>query len=128
MPSSGSTITFTYTPLTTTTGAYYYFAVVSAPSNSGCGFAAGGTLTSGTSGVAGTQLVTVNAPPVITGQPSTSPQTLCANTPSTPLSVTATGTALTYQWYSNTVNLNSGGTLIILITSLLLKCTCIDYF
>jgi hypothetical protein len=30
------------------------------------------------------------------------PQTLCQNTASTPLTVTATGTGLIYQWYSNT--------------------------
>ena len=46
---------------------------------------------------------------VITGQPSTSTQTLCQGNTATALSVTATG-ASTYQWYSNTSNSNSGGT------------------
>ncbi|TXE05781.1 T9SS type A sorting domain-containing protein [Gelidibacter salicanalis] len=87
----------TYTPSTNAAGTLYYYAVVS------------GTCTPPvTSNVSG--LVTVNAPPAITGQPSTTPQTLCLNDAPTELSVTATGTGLKYQWYSNTANSNSGGT------------------
>ena len=48
--------------------------------------------------------------PSITAQPSASTQTVCLNSSSTPLSVTATGTGLSYQWYSNSTNLISGGT------------------
>ena len=36
---------------------------------------------------------------------------------SAPLSLTATGTGITYQWYSNVANSNSGGTLIAGATS-----------
>ncbi|MCK0126974.1 hypothetical protein MWU76_21475, partial [Gelidibacter sp. F2691] len=57
-------------------------------------------------------ILTVNAPPAITAQPSTTPQTLCLNAPAAQLSVTATGAGLKYQWYSNTNKSNSGGTLL----------------
>jgi hypothetical protein len=44
----------------------------------------------------------VNIAPVITVQNSTAAQNTCIGTPfATPLSVTATGTNLTYQWWSN---------------------------
>ncbi len=45
--------------------------------------------------------------PVITANPSTEAQTLCEGVDATQLSVTATGTDCTYQWYSYT---NAGGT------------------
>ena len=51
-------------------------------------------------------------PPVITAQPTGATQNLCLNAAATPLSVTATGTGLTYQWYRNSANSNSGGTII----------------
>lgn len=44
-------------------------------------------------------------------QPSTVGQTVCKNGTATALSITATGT-VSYQWYSNTTNSNTGGTLI----------------
>ena len=43
----------------------------------------------------------VNIAPAITAQNSTAAQSTCIGTPFTPLSVTATGTNLTYQWWSN---------------------------
>jgi hypothetical protein len=46
----------------------------------------------------------------ITTQPSTTVQNLCQSGTATALSVVATGTTLTYQWYSNTTATNSGGT------------------
>ncbi|HMP22226.1 MAG TPA: T9SS type A sorting domain-containing protein [Ferruginibacter sp.] len=56
--------------------------------------------------------MTVNLPctnPAITNiTPAT--QSVCLNGTPTNLQVTATGTSPTYQWYSNTVNSNSGGT------------------
>jgi hypothetical protein len=56
---------------------------------------------------------TVNAAISLTGQPSTSTQTTMLNgTAFSSLSVTATGSSPTYQWYSNTSASNSGGTLI----------------
>lgn len=58
--------------------------------------------------------VTVNNPnvaPTISTQPKAA--TYTQNATATPLSVTATGNpAPTYQWYSNTTNSNTGGTLI----------------
>ena len=54
-------------------------------------------------------LVVQNAAAIST-QPSTAVQNICQSVAATALSVTATGTTLTYQWYSNVVNANSGGT------------------
>ena len=54
--------------------------------------------------------LTVNNAAVITAQPSATIQNVCQNAAATALSVTATGTTLSYQWYSNTTNSNSGGT------------------
>ncbi len=47
-------------------------------------------------------------PPVISSQ-STAAQALCIGGTFTAISVTATGTNITYQWYSNTTASNSGG-------------------
>ncbi len=50
---------------------------------------------------------------VIATSPSSATQSLCLNAAPTPLSASASGgTISTYQWYSNTSNSNSGGTLI----------------
>ena len=58
-----------------------------------------------------TVTVTVNPNTTITTQPTG--YSVCAGGTSTALSVVATGTgSVTYQWYSNTTNSNSGGTLI----------------
>lgn len=54
--------------------------------------------------------LTVQVPAAITTQPSTTVQNLCQGSTATALSVTATGTTLTYQWYSNTTATTSGGT------------------
>jgi hypothetical protein len=51
-------------------------------------------------------------PPIITVQPSTAAQSICGVGASASLSVTATGSNLTYQWYRNTTATNTGGTLI----------------
>lgn len=56
--------------------------------------------------------LTINALPAITTAPIATNQNYCQNAAPTPISVTATGAGLTYQWYSNTTNSNSGGTLI----------------
>lgn len=51
--------------------------------------------------------------PVIATQPTIVAQKLCVNGTPTALSVSATGSgALSYQWYSNSVNNNTGGSLI----------------
>ncbi len=55
----------------------------------------------------------INAATAISSQPTPATQTLCLNGSATALTVSASGTGtLTYQWYSNTVNNNSGGTII----------------
>jgi gliding motility-associated-like protein len=59
-------------------------------------------------------IITVNNAPTIDTQPSPSQSVCVGGTIANPLSVTflnGTGTA-SYQWYSNTTNSNSGGTLI----------------
>jgi hypothetical protein len=57
--------------------------------------------------------VTVNPSTAITTHPSTTPQAVCQNGALTALMIAATGAGtLTYQWYSNTANSNTGGTLI----------------
>jgi gliding motility-associated-like protein len=54
--------------------------------------------------------VTTDPGPVISVQPSAVSQSLCVTTAPTALTVTAAGVGLTYQWYRNTTNSNSGGT------------------
>jgi gliding motility-associated-like protein len=49
--------------------------------------------------------------PVITVQPLVT-QTVCQNSTVASLTVTATGSTLTYQWFTNTTNSNIGGTAI----------------
>ncbi|MFY7885120.1 MAG: beta strand repeat-containing protein, partial [Dolichospermum sp.] len=60
-------------------------------------------------GASYTITVTVNPNTSIASQ-STGTQTVCINGSFSPLSVTANGVALTYQWYSNTIASNTGGT------------------
>jgi hypothetical protein len=60
-----------------------------------------------------TLVTSVNGGTSIASQPSTSAQILCmGGAGGNPLTVTADGSALTYQWYSNASNSNTGGTLI----------------
>jgi len=54
--------------------------------------------------------VTVSANPSFTTNLTAGSETVCQNTPATALSVTANNA--TYQWYSNTSNSTTGGTLI----------------
>jgi len=88
-----------YTPPSTTVGISYYYVVV----NDGC--------LNPPSNLSGA--ITINQPTAITIHPSTTPQTVCQNVPTTTLSVSAVGSGtLTYQWYSNTTASNTGGTAI----------------
>jgi hypothetical protein len=60
-------------------------------------------------------MVAVVVGPTINTQPSTTAQNLCINSAANALSVSATspnGSAITYQWYSNTNASNSNGTAI----------------
>ncbi|HRI26724.1 MAG TPA: hypothetical protein PK715_01580, partial [Chitinophagales bacterium] len=81
-------------------GTLYYYCVIT-QSGSGCNTV-----------VSNTSAVTVGDPIYIITNPTTT-QTVCIGG-SSPLSVSAGGgvPSLTYQWYSNTTNSNSGGTLI----------------
>lgn len=56
--------------------------------------------------------VTIGTATSVTSQPSPANQNVCQNNASTAISVSANGTNLTYQWYSNTTNSNIGGSLI----------------
>ena len=56
------------------------------------------------------QAISACSAPNINVHPSTTSQSVCLNAAATPLSVTATGTSITYQWYQNATNSNSGGT------------------
>ena len=91
-----------YNPSTAATGTLYYYCIVT--NSNGC------TVTSNVSGA-----ITVNALPSFTTQPSTAAQTFCLNATATTLSIAATtgsGSITGYQWYSNSVASNSGGSLI----------------
>ncbi|MCX6172089.1 MAG: hypothetical protein NT048_04515 [Flavobacterium sp.] len=87
--------TSSYTPQSTVAGTLYYYCIVS------------GTCTSVTSGVSG---AIITNPNVAIGSQSTATQTQCISLAFTPITVSATGAVLTYQWYRNTTNSNVGGT------------------
>ncbi|NLX28037.1 MAG: hypothetical protein GXY59_03600, partial [Bacteroidales bacterium] len=96
-PSGTGNISFTAadvsTPQTST--------ITVTPSNGSCG------------GSPQTFTITVNpacTPPVISLHPSTTPQTKCLNQSFTSLTISASGTGISYQWYSNTSASTSGGT------------------
>ena len=92
--SSNGANTSSYTPPTTTAGTIYYYVVA----GSDCGEATSNAVA-----------VTVNPSTAIGTQPTGA--TYCQDGTATALTVSATGTGtLTYQWYSNTTNSNSGGT------------------
>lgn len=89
-------------PVFNSAGTFYYYVVISFTGN-GCGNV--------TSDVAN---VVVLPDPIVSTQPIAS-QTLCQNATPNTLQVTATGGIGTfnYQWYSNSSNSNSGGTILI---------------
>ena len=88
--------TNSYTPQSTVAGTLYYYCIVSGT----CGTAV-------TSTVSGAFITNAN---VAISSQSTATQTKCITAAFTPITVTATGVGLTYQWYSNAANSNSGGT------------------
>jgi PKD repeat protein len=93
--------TSTYTPTGLTAGTYYFYCEITL-SGSACG-----TITSNVANVIAV------ADPTISTQP-TATQTICVGGTPTSLTLAYTngiGTA-TYQWYSNTTNATTGGTLI----------------
>ena len=87
--------TASYTPQTTSTGVLYYYCVVT------------GTCGPVTSAISGPFIV--NPATILTGQ-NTGAQTECQGVTFSPISVTATGLNLSYQWYSNTTSSTTGGT------------------
>lgn len=97
-----------FTPPSVTVGITYYFVTLTFPSGGGC--------SSITSDIAS---IEVTPGTIITTQP-TSTQNLCVGaTIENPLAVTYSGGAGTpsYQWYFNSTNTNTGGTLIAGATS-----------
>ncbi|MCX6237610.1 MAG: hypothetical protein NTY07_08655 [Bacteroidia bacterium] len=93
-----------YTPSAAVAGTLYYYCIVGSS-----------TCSPVTSTVSGAFIV--NPATAISSQ-STATQTQCINGTFTAISVTATGTGtITYQWYSNTISSNSGGTLLTGATS-----------
>lgn len=87
-----------FAPPTSTANTRYYYCVVSGT--------CGASVTSNTSAVIVTPVTAITTQPAMA-------QTVCQNTAPTNISVVANGTGtLTYQWYSNAINANTGGTLI----------------
>jgi hypothetical protein len=68
-----------------------------------------GTCTAATSA---TITITLNSVLAITTHPTATAQNICLNGTASPLSVIATGSGLTYQWYSNSTASTTGSTLI----------------
>lgn len=100
-PISGAT-NISYTPpVFTTTGNYYYYVTLTFSGN-GCG-----PITSNPAAIISVGDPTISVQPLLS-------QTLCQGAAPTILSVTATGGIGTYsyQWYSNNINSNTGGSLI----------------
>jgi len=101
----------TYTPLTTTVGTLYYYVVVTNTNTS----VNGNQTATATSNVA---TIVVNAVSIVNAQPpniTTHPQgaTYTQGDNAVALTVTANspdGGTLSYEWFSNTTNSNSGGT------------------
>lgn len=85
-----------YTPNTAVEGTQYYYAVVSSAT------------TICNSNVSGYVRVGIE----ITTQPANFNQTIIQNSSVSSLNIVATGNSITYQWYKNLSNSNTGGTLI----------------
>ena len=89
----------TYTPPTTTVGTTYYYVEIS-QSASGC------------KAISATATVQVVAPPTISTQPLNGVACQGGTTPDLTVAVTGSTGTLSYQWFSNTTNANTGGTAI----------------
>ena len=96
-PLTGATAA-SYTPLATSAGTSYYYCIVN------------GSCSGATSNVSGAFVV--NPLTAITTHPSTTNRSACLNDTFNSISVVGSGSALTYQWYRNTIASNSGGTLL----------------
>jgi hypothetical protein len=111
--SSGTPIaganTSTYAPPTTTTGVLYYYVTVTNTNNNATGTKTAST-TSNTATLTVNALVNATVPTIIAHPQSNAYN---VNTTATALSVSTSRTSsdeLSYQWYSNSVNSNTGGT------------------
>ncbi|MDG0811294.1 hypothetical protein [Cohnella rhizosphaerae] len=112
----GGATSATYAAPTASEGTTYYYVVVT-NTNSGVNGTQTATATSGTAKVTVNALVNAEAPSIGT-QPADETADVGATSPT--LSVAATvgdGGTLSYQWYSNATNSNSGGTVIVGATS-----------
>ena len=89
----------TYTPPTTAIGTTYYYVEVT-QSVSGCKV------------VSSTATVQIVAPPTISTQPLNGVACLGGTTPDLTVALTGSTGTVTYQWFSNTTNANTGGTAI----------------
>lgn len=92
--------TSSFTPPTAIAGTLYYYCEITQPAGIGC------------NAKSNTAAVTVNLAPTIVNQPQSS--IICLGATPTTLTLTYANGAGTpnYQWYSNTINANTGGTLI----------------
>jgi PKD repeat protein len=90
----------TFTPLTTNVGTLYYYCVITQVTGTGC------------NATSATAKVTVNLAPAFTT--TLTPSTICLGQNPSLITVVTNSDSLSpiYQWYSNTNNLNSGGTLL----------------
>lgn len=93
--------TSTYTPQTITAGTLYYYCMLTQLNGVGCNV------------TTATAAVNINLAPVVVNQPISS--TICLGATPTTLALTyANGAGIpNYQWYSNTTNSNTAGTLIL---------------
>lgn len=90
-------------------GTYSIGATYSGPSTT---FTYSYTNSNGCTKVAGPYLFTRNTLPAITANPASATQTTCQGTAFSPVTATASGTNITYQWYSNTTASTAGGTML----------------
>jgi|GEM_PF-7079161 len=107
---SGATIT-NYSAPTNTTGTKYYYVVVTNTNNSVSGTKTA-TITSNTVTVTVNALVNAEVP-VISGQPQNAAVNVGGGVNLIVSASVTDGGTLTYQWYSNTVSSNVGGTAVL---------------
>ncbi|SEA14795.1 PA14 domain-containing protein [Flavobacterium gillisiae] len=88
--------TNSYTPQSTVSGTLYYYCIITGTCGSSVtSLVSGAFITNGNTGIS---------------SESTATQTKCIGSAFLAITVTASGTGLTYQWYSNASNSNTGGT------------------
>jgi hypothetical protein len=103
-------IAISYTPPETPTGTNYYRRILTVSKNN-LNLPIGTFITITARDTSNVSQIIVIEPTVISVQP-VSPAPVCVGEPIAPLSITPVGTGHSFQWYSNTINSNSGGTLL----------------